>query len=167
MRPEVDRTLSGGLLGTVTITIAMYWVAPLVLGSAMDVASMLAGFFGVSWGAGMLIHFVDGALIFPLVYREVYRVLPGASWVRGALWGTLLWLLAETVVMPVMGAGLFHASAGGALAAAASLLGHLLYGATLGAVANGPATFEAPAPPPERRGDPGAGLPRFAPSPRR
>ncbi len=37
----------------------------------------------------------------------LYAHLPGSPAVRGTVWGVALWLLAQTVVMPMMGAGLF------------------------------------------------------------
>jgi len=47
-------------------------------------------------------------------------------------------LLAQTVMMPMMGAGFFSMAMGGMMAAMGSLIGHLLYGALLGAIAGGP-----------------------------
>jgi hypothetical protein len=41
-------------------------------------------------------------------------------------------------VMPVMGGGVFSANMGGAMTAAGSLLGHLVYGVLLGALGGGP-----------------------------
>ena len=58
--------------------------------------------------------------------------------VRRLVLGGLAGTLARTVMMygvaPMMGAGLFSAAAGGMLAAAGSLVGHLLYGTILGTV---------------------------------
>ncbi|MBI2388599.1 MAG: hypothetical protein HYV09_03185 [Deltaproteobacteria bacterium] len=45
------------------------------------------------------------------------------------LYGVAPWLLAQLVVMPMMGAGLFS---GSALVAGGSLMGHLIYGAVVG-----------------------------------
>ena len=65
----------------------------------------------------------------------LFGVLPGGPVTKGVTFGVVLWLLAQSVVMPMVGAGFFSAHAGGAMAAFASLLGHLIYGATLGAIA--------------------------------
>ena len=43
--------------------------------------------------------------------------LPGSPAVRGTAWGVALWLVAQTVVMPMMGAGLFSSAMGGMMAA--------------------------------------------------
>ena len=50
----------------------------------------------------------------------------------------MLWVLAQVVVMPMMGGGLFSSAMGGMMAAMGSLIGHLLYGGLLGAIAGAP-----------------------------
>jgi hypothetical protein len=62
------------------------------------------------------------------------------------VWGLVLWLVAQTMVMPMMGAGLFSSQAGGIMAVMGSLMGHAMYGALLGAIAGGshPAAAESP-----------------------
>ena len=57
--------------------------------------------------------------------------LPGPPVVRGMLFGIAPWLLAQVVVMPMMGAGFFS---GSLMAATGSLMGHLVYGAVVGTV---------------------------------
>ena len=137
MRPHVTRLVLGGLAGTLAMTAMMYMVAPM-MGVRMDIAAMLGSMLGGSWAAGMAMHFINGTVVFPLVYGYLLAsLLPGPPVVRGALWGIALWLIAQTMVMPMMGAGLFSAAAGGMVAAVGSLVGHLLYGAILGAVSGG------------------------------
>jgi len=138
MRPDPIRSMAGGFAGTAAMTMMMYFVAPM-MGLNMDIAAMLAPLVGGSWMAGMIAHFVNGTVIFPLVYVFVlYGVLPGSPVVKGIAWGIVLWLLAQTVVMPMMGAGFFSANMGGMMAVMGSLGGHVLYGAILGAIAGGP-----------------------------
>jgi uncharacterized membrane protein YagU involved in acid resistance len=136
MRPSALQAVAGGFVATVAITVMMYWVAPLLLGSPMDIAKMLGDFLGIGWNGGMVVHFINGSLIFPLVYAFVlFGVLPGGPVTKGVTFGVVLWLLAQSVVMPIMGGGFFSANAGGMMASVASLIGHLVYGAALGAVA--------------------------------
>ena len=136
MTPNVARTILGGFIGTLAITFVMYAVAPMLIGAPMDIAKMLGSLLGDNWTAGMALHFVNGSLIFPLIYAYLlYGWLPGGPVMKGATWGVILWLLAEAIVMPMMGAGFFHATMGGAMAAVGSLVGHLLYGGLLGAIA--------------------------------
>ena len=42
------------------------------------------------------------------------------------------------MVMPMMGGGFFSSQMGGAMAATGSLVGHLVYGGLLGAIAGSP-----------------------------
>ena len=72
----------------------MYFVAPMMLGKPMDVAAMLGRMLGGSWTMGMLMHFVNGSLIFPLIYAYlIHRVLPGKARVKGTVFGVILWFL--------------------------------------------------------------------------
>ncbi len=138
MHLNTGRSMFGGLVGTSVMTVMMYMVAPM-MGLNMDIAQMLGSMLGGSWAAGMAMHFINGTIIFPLVYAYVlYAWLPGGPAVKGAAWGVVLWLLAQTVVMPMMGAGFFSMAMGGMMAAMGSLIGHLLYGVLLGAIAGGP-----------------------------
>jgi uncharacterized protein DUF6789 len=134
-RPNVKRALAGGFIATLAMTMMMYLVAPM-MGVKMDIAGSLAGMLGVPWTAGLIVHFLNGVVIFPLIYALVlFRALKGGPAVRGISWSLVLWLMAQLVVMPMIGAGVFSSQIGGMTAAMASLLGHLVYGALLGAIA--------------------------------
>lgn len=136
--PTLSRAVLGGLAGTAAMTAMMYLVAPM-MGLRMDIAAMLGSMLGGSWIAGMMMHFVNGAVIFPAIYvYALYAHLPGSPVVRGTVWGVALWLVAQTVVMPMMGAGLFSSAMGGIMAAMGSLIGHVLYGSVFGIVASAP-----------------------------
>ena len=133
--PPLSRVFLGGLAATLAITMMMYLIAPM-MGLSMDIAKMLGSMLGGSWWAGMAMHFVLGAVVFPLAYAFVlYHFLPGSPTVKGIVFGVALWLLAQLVVMPMMGAGFFSSNAGGIMAAMGSLMGHLLFGSVLGFVA--------------------------------
>jgi uncharacterized membrane protein YagU involved in acid resistance len=144
MKPSLANVFLGGLVGTVVMTLLMYFVAPMMLGKPMDIAAMLASVMGGSWALGMIAHFMNGAVVFPLVFAFlVVGLLPGPAAVKGMGWGVLLWLAAQVVVMPMMGAGFFSANAGGMMAVVASLMGHLVYGALLGSIGLVPAPAPA------------------------
>jgi hypothetical protein len=135
MHPNVGRSMVGGFVGTAVMTAMMYMVAPM-MGLHMDIAQMLGSMLGNNWMAGMMMHFVNGTIIFPLIYAYVlYQWLPGAPTAKGTSWGVILWLLAQVMVMPMMGGGFFSMAMGGMMAAMGSLIGHVLYGSILGAVA--------------------------------
>jgi uncharacterized membrane protein YagU involved in acid resistance len=136
--PTFARGALGGFVGTLVMTAMMYVVAPL-MGLRMDVAAMLSTMLGGSWSAGMMMHFVNGSLIFPAIYVYALNAhLPGSPVIRGTIWGLVLWFVAQTVVMPMMGGGLFSSAMGGMMAAMGSLIGHILYGSLLGIVASAP-----------------------------
>jgi len=138
MHPTFARAALGGFVGTVAMTSMMYVVGPM-MGLHMDIAAMLGSMLGGSWAAGLMMHFVNGTAIFAAIYAyALYAHLPGSPAVRGTIWGVVLWLIAQTMVMPMMGAGLFSSAMGGAMAAMGSLIGHILYGGLLGIVASSP-----------------------------
>ncbi|MEO7889724.1 MAG: DUF6789 family protein [Vicinamibacterales bacterium] len=138
MHPNLSRAMIGGFVGTVAMSAMMYVVAPM-MGLHMDIAAMLGSMLGGSWAAGLMMHFVNGTIIFPAIFVfALYGVLPGSPVAKGTLWGVALWLTAQIVVMPMMGAGLFSANMGGMMAVVGSLVGHLLYGSLLGAIAGAP-----------------------------
>ncbi|HYL15458.1 MAG TPA: DUF6789 family protein [Terriglobales bacterium] len=132
MKPGLSRTILGGLAGTTVMTLMMYFISPM-MGVRMDIAASLGGMLGGSWTMGMMMHFLNGAIIFPLLYAFLlFRLLPGGPLAKGIGWGLILWLLAQVMVMPMMGGGFFSSRMGGMPAVMGSLLGHLIYGALLG-----------------------------------
>lgn len=136
MKTNLSKSVFGGLAGTAALTMMMYFVAPMMLGHPMDIAAMLGSMMGGSWALGMAAHWMNGVVIFPLIYAfAVYKLLPGSPVVRGIIWGMGLWLIAQAMVMPMMGAGFFSSGAGGVMAVIASLMGHVVYGAILGTIA--------------------------------
>ncbi|MFQ5777657.1 MAG: DUF6789 family protein [Terriglobia bacterium] len=136
MKPSIGKAILGGVVGTALMTLMMYFVAPMMMGQRMDIAKMLGSMMGNSWMMGMVVHVINGTVIFPLIYVFLlYKFLPGAPWLKGTLWGVVLWLLAQVVVMPMMGGGMFSSQMGGMMAAGGSLVGHVMYGAALGGIA--------------------------------
>lgn len=131
MRPNPSLALLGGLMGTPAMTALIFVLAPMI-GMKMDIVETLAEPFG-GWRMGMLVHILNGVIIFPLAFVFLlYRLLPGPPATKGVAFGVLLWLASQLIVMPIMGAGLFSAHVGGIRAVVALLLGHVLYGWLLG-----------------------------------
>src|SRR5688572_16690931 len=121
---NMGKVLLGGLLGTLAITLIMYFVAPILIRGPMDIAAMLGGFLGVSWTTGMVIHFINGTIIFPLIFAWIlWAWLPGGPAVKGMSWGVILWALAQTIVIPLVGGGFFSSTSGGVMAVIGSLIG--------------------------------------------
>lgn len=130
MRPDIKNAVAGGAAGTIVLTLMMMFVAPLMTGQPMDIAAMLGTMVG-GYTMGMLAHIMMGVIVFPLLYER----LPGTPLLRGLIWGIILWVLAATMVMPMAGGGFLMSNLGGAMALLASLMGHLVYGGLLGAIA--------------------------------
>ena len=136
MRPSVARAIAGGFVGTVLLTLMMRFVAPMMTGQRMDIAAKLGDMMGASSAMGLVMHLLNGSVIFALIYVYIlYRFLPGAPWLKGVLSGVVLWLGLEIVMMPMMGGGVFSSQMGGMKMVVAAMIGHLVYGATLGGIA--------------------------------
>ena len=143
MKPNTWKAIAGGFIGTVMFTLMMRFVAPM-MGIRMDIVAKLGEMTHTGMAGGLFMHFLNGTVIFPLIYVYLlYRLLPGAPWQKGLLWGVILWLGVEIVMMPMMGSGIFSMETGGVKAVTAALMGHLVYGAILGAIAGAPAPANA------------------------
>ena len=134
-RLNLGRTIGAGFVATVVMTILMY-AAPMMGMPKMDIAAMLGSVLG-GWWIGMIVHFINGTIIFPLIYAYLlYPILRGQPWLRGLTWGLILWFLAQIVVMPMMGMGAFSTKAPEpGMTVMGSLIGHIIYGVLLGAIA--------------------------------
>ena len=130
MKLHVGRVVLAGLAGAVAMTVLMR-MAPLMGLPPMNIGRMLGSKMGGNVALGWVAHFMIGvalAFIYALFFASR---LPGPGIARGAIYALLPWLTAQVVMMPMMGAGFFS---GSAVAAAESLMGHLVYGGVMGAV---------------------------------
>ncbi|MCK6528655.1 DUF1440 domain-containing protein [Myxococcota bacterium] len=127
---DFGRTILAGLAGTAAMT-ALMLAAPMMGMPPMNIGEMLGSMLGGVVALGWAAHFMIGVALAGVYAAAFAHRLPGPVAVRGALYGIGPWLLAQVVVMPMMGAGLFS---GSALVAAGSLMGHLVYGAVVGTV---------------------------------
>ena len=135
MHPHfVIKAMLGGLLGTLVQTLLVYGVTPLLMGQSFDMAAML----GPRCVLSLLAHVLSGSVLFPLGYvAGPSHDLPGPPILKGMLWAVLLWGGMESIMAPLLGAGVFSTALGGLPAALRALLGYLVYGATLGVVVGG------------------------------
>jgi hypothetical protein len=132
---NLRKALASGLAGTAAMTMLMI-AAPMMGMPPMNIGKMLGSVMGGSLTLGWAAHFMIGTVL-AIAYAAIFAArLPGGPALRGAAFSVLPWLLAQLVVMPMMGAGVFS---GSALMAMGSLLGHLAYGAVVGAVYGAPA----------------------------
>ena len=137
-----------GLVATAAVTL-LWLVEPVVGLPRLAVGSMLSSWLAVATAylpmsptLGWTIHAVIGiGLAFVYATWLVAR-LPGTPIFRGIGFGVSVFLFAQLVFMPLVGAGVF--SRGDLPLLAGSLIGHLFYGALLGLIV-GPAPSRPPA----------------------
>ncbi|MEO6907579.1 MAG: DUF6789 family protein [Abditibacteriaceae bacterium] len=139
------RAIGAGFVATVVMTMLMY-MAPRMGMPNMDIAAMLGSVMNGGqmpavmsgpWLVGIMMHFVMGTFLFSLIYAYlVYGLLPGQPWVKGLIWGIVLWAVMQAMVLPMMGKGFFASKTPAPLLfVMGTLMGHLLYGIILGALA--------------------------------
>ena len=133
-KPNLTKALLAGVVGTIAMTMLTY-IAPMMGMPEMNIPQMLSGFMGVHILAGWLAHFMVGTG-FALLYAYIFASwIPGPPVVKGAVYGLFPWFLAQIMVNPMMGAGVFALNtAAPMLMVVGSLMGHLVYGSVLGVV---------------------------------
>lgn len=134
MNKQLISILRGGIIATAIMTMLML-VAPMMGMPKMAIGNMLAGFIGIPVWMGWVMHFVIGTVL-AAAYVFVWKNrLPGSAVVKGLLFALIPFFMAQIIVMPMMGAGLFSGNTPAPMMmVTGSLLGHLIYGAVLGAV---------------------------------
>lgn len=130
MKMDLGKAVLAGAVGTVVMTVVGLYVAPLMGLPAMNPADMLAGAMGGVALLGWMGHFGIG-IVLAIGYAMVADALPGSGVLRGALYGIAPFLLAQVAVMPMMGMPFFS---GFGSMMIGSFVGHLIYGATVGAI---------------------------------
>lgn len=84
------------------------------------------------WSAGALAHYFLGTVIFPLAYEGLYKKIALCpDKVKPMSWALLLWATGAYVFMPMIGKDRFKKKS----ILTTYLAGHILYGATFGALA--------------------------------
>jgi hypothetical protein len=109
-RPPLGLLLLAGLAGAAVFEFIALVLAPAVLGHpimpARLVANLGAVLTGVEWPmlAGWIGHLAAGIVVFPLGYLALLRLSGLRPWLAGgAIWGVVLWLLAQGVFGPAAG----------------------------------------------------------------
>ncbi len=144
-----SKVILGGFVATLVMTMMMFTARMMGL-PKMDIAAMLGSMMSGpipatmsrTWWMGELLHFINGTIVFSLVYAYVFSArFPGSPWLKGVQWGLSLWILAQVLIMPIMGMGFFSAQTPQPmLSLMGSLVGHIIYGAVLAVIAGSPVT---------------------------
>lgn len=135
---SIKSAVVAGLIATTAMTIFTF-MAPL-MGIEMDIPAMLASTMGAPVIIGWLAHFMIGivlALSFAAVYNPKFG--SGNKIKSGVIFSIFPWLMAQIIIMPMMsvmnGGGFINGLfSGSIILAIASLMGHLVFGAVLGAL---------------------------------
>lgn len=124
-----------GFAATIVLSIFMMMKQMMGMMPEMDVIAMLTTMSGASTPLmGWLMHFMIGSIVWGGLFALFQDRIPGgSSIVRGVVFGAGAWLLMMIMVMPMAGAGFFGLQFGMA-APVMTLLLHIIFGATLGAV---------------------------------
>ena len=130
MKIDFVRAIAGGVFGTVVMTVVGVYVVPMMGLVPMNPVNMLAGQMGQNMMLGWGGHFMIGTVL-AVMYAGVGSHIPGPGPVRGAMFSLAPWLMAQVALIPMMGMPLFS---GDAMMAMGSLIGHMVFGAVMGAV---------------------------------
>ena len=151
---NLKRAVAAGLVGTAVMTFLML-VAPVVGLPRMAIGQLLStvlavsvAFLPIGPAAGWALHALFGVALAIIYAAAFVGRLPGKPLARGALYGVLVFVLAQLLFMPLVGAGVF--SRGDVPMILGSLVGHLVYGGLVGIIYGEPMAaarhYEAPKP---------------------
>lgn len=136
MQSKLITILKSGFLATAIMTLFML-MAPLMGMPKMPIGEMLANFMHLPVALGWIAHFMVGTVLaaeYVLFFGPAFRL---NRFLSGALYSLIPFVLAQVMVMPIMGAGFFSSNTPApVLMVMGSLLGHLVYGLALGFFAN-------------------------------
>jgi uncharacterized membrane protein YagU involved in acid resistance len=129
MQSLILKAVIAGVVGSLVMSAVGVYAAPMMGMERMNPADMLAGQMGGSMVIGWLGHLMVGAIL-AVIYALLFASrLPGPPAVRGAIFSLAPWLMAQLLVMPMMGMPVFSGSMSMAMG---SLIGHVIYGLVIG-----------------------------------
>jgi uncharacterized membrane protein YagU involved in acid resistance len=148
---HISRAVPAGVIATASMT-ALLLIEPAIglpeiaIGQLLSTSlSITTAHLAIGPATGWLVHFLVGIAWALLYVYVVMPRLPGAPFVRGLAYGFLVFLLAQSLLLPLVGGGFF--SGGNPSMLTGSLLGHLVYGGVLGWVYGETTTTRAAAAP--------------------
>lgn len=135
-----SRAIIAGLAGTVMMTLFTYMGQ--FMNIKMDIPAMLSTMFGGNLVLGWVMHFMIGIILgvnYGALFYSKFNINP--TWLRGAIFAIVPWLMAQIVVMPMMNIinGMSYSSgffSGSIMMAMASLMGNFVFGAVIGFIYN-------------------------------
>jgi uncharacterized membrane protein YagU involved in acid resistance len=133
---HVKRAIAAGAIGTGVLT-ALWLIEPSIGLPNIAVGQILSTFMSVSVAhlhvgvaGGWIVHVAVGIALAVIYAGAFAERLRGPSAWRGAIFGMMVFIVAQVVFMPLVGAGFF--SRGDVELLVGSLLGHIAYGVVVG-----------------------------------
>ncbi|MDZ4096305.1 MAG: hypothetical protein U1D35_15515 [Paracoccaceae bacterium] len=110
LMPFLIQILAAGITGELVFEFLALVVAPVLLGTMMIPAGLVAGLGTVLFGVKMpmaaawALHLFAGIALFPLGYVLFCRITGLSGWMlSGALWAVVLWVFAQGALAPMVG----------------------------------------------------------------
>lgn len=137
MNLKLKKSLISGIAGTFIMTIFGF-LGPLIGLPKMNPASMLSSITGFPVIVGWIIHFSTG-IIFAAAYVYIFlpKVKIGNKYIKGALYGMVVFLFAQIVMgmMTAIVGGMPEPGDSMMLMMVGSILGHLVFGIVVALIA--------------------------------
>jgi len=134
MNINLSKTILAGLAGTLVMTIVML-LAPMMGMPEMNIGKMPGDFMNVGVAVGWIMHFMIGTMLAVIYVAVFLNKLSGSGIMRGTIYGLVPWFVSQVIMNPMMGAGIFASNTPSPMMMVmGSMLGHLMYGATVGKV---------------------------------
>jgi len=135
---NTTKVITAGIAATAVMSIVAVMVAPMMGMPKMDFGTMLGTnnpMMAMPYMAGWIIHFVVG-IVLTVIYASIFiNKLSGSYAVRGIIFAMIPFVIAQSMMMPMMGNGFWSsASEVQMMAIMGSLIGHIVFGAVLGTV---------------------------------
>ena len=129
---DVTEGLIAGLIATIVITLAMFVLQSAGVAPGFNLIALIKDAATVddtmfAW----IVHFVVGIVLWGGLFAAFSPHLPGPHWVRGLIYGTLIWLAMMLAFLPAAGLPMFALGSGAAIPMTALGL-CLLFGLVLG-----------------------------------
>jgi len=137
--PSISRFTLAGMAGTAVLATMICELDPMLLGQIGQTARLETQFRDPHRVGWMVVLVFEGVVIFPMGFAFLSSSLPGNRMVKGLIWGTVVWFVAQGMQTPLVESTFLSREWGGLAARMISLADYLVYGAILGLSA-GPAT---------------------------
>ena len=128
------KIVTAGVSATAVMSVVAM-MAPMMGMPKMDFGEMLGTnnpMMAMPYAAGWMMHFIVGIVLTAIYATTFVNKLNGSYVVRGIIFAMIPFVIAQSVMMPMMGNGFW--SGGDMMTIMGSFIGHVVFGAVLGGV---------------------------------